>query len=163
MNTNTENQTIYRLKKEVSYWQTMAKRYAEKIEDVRDLKENLNTCQKDIEFLKAMLADKHKLTSVQEHIEITLAEFYPFFIPSMIKSKSRKREVVELRHIWMSLMYKYAGLSLCNIGKASDRDHSTILHAVHKVNDICTFDKAYAATYDLIRKSLVKKLESTKK
>lgn len=54
-----------------------------------------------------------------------------------MKTKSRKREFVESRQICMYLIHKYTKLSLRLIGlKFGGRDHSTVIHACQKVDDL---------------------------
>lgn len=54
-----------------------------------------------------------------------------------MKTKSRKREFVESRQICMYLIHKYTKLSLRLIGlKFGGREHSTVIHACQKVDDL---------------------------
>ena len=159
MNIKEENQ-ILRLKREVKYWKTIASRYQQQIEKQSVMSDKLETCLADVQYLKQMLAEKVKNTSVQEHIEAAIGEVYPHFLPSMIASRSRKAEIVELRHIWMELMYKFSGISMVKIGKISGRDHSTVIHAKHKVDALCLYDKRFKMQYDKVLKILLEKLQS---
>ena len=160
MNIKEENQ-ILRLKREVKYWQTIAARYQQQIEKQSAMSDKLETCLADVQYLKQMLAEKVKNTSVQEHIEAAIGEVYPHFLPSMVKCTSRKGEIVEMRHIWMQLMYKFSGISLVKIGKMCNRDHSTILHAIRKVDALCLYDKRFRRQYEKVLKIVMDKLQST--
>ncbi|MEY4432540.1 MAG: Chromosomal replication initiator protein DnaA [Bacteroidota bacterium] len=161
MNTNSENQnvTIHRLKKDLNYWKTIAARYSRKNEEVDELKCCIEAMHRDIDFLKTMLGEKLAKPSVQELIEQSIGEVYSYFLPTMIQSRSRKSEVVNLRQIWMKLMYQYAGQSLVQIAKIANRDHSTVLYACRKVDDLCFVEKEYSRKFYQINAILVKKLK----
>lgn len=69
-------------------------------------------------------------------------------------SKSRRREMVEARHVTMYLMRKYKLFgSLKMIGKYFNRDHTTVLHALNNVQSLIDTDKVF--------KSIVLDIEST--
>jgi len=48
-------------------------------------------------------------------------------------SKSRSRPLTTARHIAMYLLRELSGLSLIKIGELFDRDHSTALHGIKKI------------------------------
>jgi chromosomal replication initiator protein len=52
-----------------------------------------------------------------------------------LRSKSRKKEVAFPRQVAMYLARKYTEQSLADIGKAFNRDHSTVLHSIKVVSD----------------------------
>ena len=60
MNTQTENLNtkIHQLKREVKYWQTMAARYQQQIENQTEMSDKLQLCMNDIAYLKQMLFEK---------------------------------------------------------------------------------------------------------
>ena len=162
MNTQTENPTttIHRLKREVKYWQTKAMHYQQKIENQAEMSDKLEICMADIAYLKQMLFEKVAKTSVQEHIEAAIGEVYPHFLPSFISCRSRKGELVELRHIWMQLMYKYSGLSLSKVGDIAGRDHTTVIHAINKVDAMCLYEKRFRMQYEKVLNILIENLHS---
>lgn len=162
MNTQTENLnvTIHKLKREVKYWQTMAARYQQQIEAQTAMAEKLEICMADVEHLKKMLAEKVAQPTVQEKIEGAMAQVFPHFLPSMITSRSRKSEMVELRHIWLQLMYKYSGLSLAKVGNLAGRDHTTVIHAINKVDAMCLYEKRFRANYTKVLNILIANLHS---
>ena len=53
--------------------------------------------------------------------------------PSDLVSKSRSRPLTTARHIAMYLLREQTGLSLIKIGECFDRDHTTVLHGVKKI------------------------------
>lgn len=52
-----------------------------------------------------------------------------------IKGRNRKRDVVTARHIAMYLLRNKTDLTLLNIGKKLYRDHTSVIHAMRKIND----------------------------
>lgn len=54
-----------------------------------------------------------------------------------IQTKSRKRELVYTRNLCMYFMREKMNLSLKLIGKKFDRDHTTVIHAIDAINDLC--------------------------
>lgn len=69
----------------------------------------------------------------------------------LIKSKTRKAEVVIVRFIQAWLMKKYTLMSLCSIGKhLGGRDHSTIIHVIKTIEDWYEQPKMYAAELRLL-------------
>lgn len=57
-----------------------------------------------------------------------------------IKSKSRKREIVEARYIAIHLINKYQMNTLVNLGKIINRDHSTIIYALKASQDLYKYN-----------------------
>jgi chromosomal replication initiator protein len=70
-----------------------------------------------------------------------------------LTSKSRSRPLTQARHIAMYLMRECTGLSLVKIGEIfGGRDHSTVLHGVHKVEDeMRARDTTFRQVQDLTR------------
>ena len=48
-------------------------------------------------------------------------------------SKSRSRPLTTARHVAMYLLRELTGLSLIKIGEQFDRDHTTALHGIKKI------------------------------
>lgn len=64
-----------------------------------------------------------------------VAEYYNLE-PREIIGKKRRREVVQARHIVMLLAKEYSDASLAAIGAdLGDRDHSTVIHGVRRIQD----------------------------
>lgn len=62
--------------------------------------------------------------------------------PEDVKSKTRKGEIAQARHIFCYLAYTSAtGHTLTEIGRFIGRDHATVLHSRNKIKDFLTFDK----------------------
>jgi len=55
----------------------------------------------------------------------------------LMKGKSRKREIVEARHLAMYMEKKYTKSSLKSIGlKYGGRDHSTVIHSCNNITNL---------------------------
>lgn len=63
---------------------------------------------------------------------------------SVIKQKTRKKNVVLRRYIYMYALMQYCGYTNATTGlKSGGFDHSTVVHAVRKINEWLEFDKVY--------------------
>jgi hypothetical protein len=71
---------------------------------------------------------------------------------------SRKRELVQARQICMSFQRSYSKRSLKSIGRYWQRDHSTVIHAIKTVSDICETDKKFREEYNEINRLIINKL-----
>ena len=77
---------------------------------------------------------------------------------SVIHTKSRRREVVQVRQIAMYLAKKHTDVSASKIGHLiGNRDHATVLHACKIVKDQVTVDKEFRAEIDKIESSIKQK------
>ena len=62
----------------------------------------------------------------------------------MLKSKTRKREVVQARQISMYFSKKMTKSSLASIGAhCGGKDHATVLHACRTINNLVETDKQF--------------------
>lgn len=67
-------------------------------------------------------------------------------------SVTRKREIVMQRHTIMYFLYKTQRFSLVSIGKMFNRDHSTIISAIDKVEGYLMYnDKQFLYYYEPIK------------
>ncbi len=120
---------------------------AEKIRShVRDLEGALNSVYAmaqfnnqpaSIELVKVALRDILNAQSRQvsiENIQKTVASYYHIKI-SDLKSKSRKASLTRPRQIAMAIAKQLTNLSLSDIGEAFERDHSTVINAIKKVEE----------------------------
>lgn len=86
---------------------------------------------------------------VERYIECRL----PITIEA-VHSKSRIRDLVEVRQIMMHLLRLHGDYTFKEIGIAfGGRDHSTAIHSTETVNDLCETDKAYKAKFEEIKKA----------
>jgi chromosomal replication initiator protein len=75
-----------------------------------------------------------------------------------IHTKTRKREVVQVRQLAMYLAKKYTDASSSKIGQyIGKKDHATVLHACKMVKDQVEVDKAFKAELEEIEVSLRKR------
>ncbi len=83
--------------------------------------------------LKNLIKDKiEKVPSFNEIVK-SVAAFYNIKV-SDIKSKRRSRAVALPRQVAMYIARECGKLSFPEIGSACDKDHSTVIHAVKKIN-----------------------------
>jgi chromosomal replication initiator protein len=71
-------------------------------------------------------------------------------------SKSRSRSLTTARHVAMYLMRELTGLSLIRIGELFDRDHTTALHGIKKIEGLMS---ARGSTYRQVQE-LTKKIRA---
>lgn len=109
-------------------------------------------------------ADKKRLISelVQQHKDINPFEFIEtticnhFNIPLRImRSKTRKQEIVLVRHLIMYFARKQTTLSLATIGMyIGGKDHATVLHACNKIDDLLARKPEFRLIYKIINQKL---------
>ncbi|MSP27107.1 MAG: chromosomal replication initiator protein DnaA [Methylococcales bacterium] len=110
-----------------------------------------------IEFTKEAL---HDLLSLQEklvnidNIQKTVADYFKIRIADL-SSKSRSQSVTRPRQIAMSLARELTPQGLCAIGDAfGGRDHTTVINACKKVEELKKSDMKIAEDYENILRSL---------
>ncbi len=67
-----------------------------------------------------------------------------------LRSRSRKRAIAFPRQVAMYLARKYTGESLVDIGKAFNRDHSTVLHAIKSVSNQLVRNSSVGAQLEIL-------------
>jgi chromosomal replication initiator protein len=73
----------------------------------------------------------------------------------LLKSKTRKREVVQARQIAMYFAKSMTKSSLASIGlQCGGKDHATVLHACRTVNNLLETDKKFRVYIDEIEKKI---------
>jgi chromosomal replication initiator protein len=73
----------------------------------------------------------------------------------ILKSKTRKREVVQARQISMFFSKKLTKASLASIGaNCGGKDHATVLHACRTVLNLSETDKQFKSYLDDLDKKL---------
>ncbi len=101
--------------------------------------------------LKDMLASHDKQISI-DNIQRVVAEYYGLSISDLV-SKRRTSNLVKPRHIAMTLAKELTNHSLPEIGRAfGGRDHSTVLHANRKVDDLIRSNREYADSYKHLKR-----------
>ena len=77
--------------------------------------------------------------SGQEILPVTILEetaAYFGLTPDDLVSKSRSRPMTTARHMAMYLLRELTGLSLIKIGERFDRDHTTAIHGIRKIESL---------------------------
>ena len=105
-----------------------------------------------IQFAKEALHDlitlQNKLVTI-ENIQKTVAEYYKLRLSDLL-SVRRNRSLARPRQIAMSLAKELTSHSLPEIGDSfGGRDHTTVLHACRKINELANTD--YKTKEDLIK------------
>lgn len=102
---------------------------------------------------KAVKCAEVKPVTVEDIIE-KVCEYYKVDT-STIHTKTRKREVVQVRQVAMYLAKKHTDTSSSKIGQMiGKKDHATVLHACKIVKDQVDVDKAFKAEIDEIETTL---------
>ncbi len=101
------------------------------------------------EALKDLLAVQNRQISV-ENIQKTVADYYKIKVSDMFSPK-RSRAIARPRQIAMALAKELTELSLPNIGEAfGGRDHTTVLHACKKVEELRLSDPAIGRDFNVL-------------
>ncbi|MGA5722051.1 chromosomal replication initiator protein DnaA [Pseudomonas atacamensis] len=105
------------------------------------------------ESLKDLLALQDKLVSV-DNIQRTVAEYYKIKISDLL-SKRRSRSVARPRQVAMALSKELTNHSLPEIGDVfGGRDHTTVLHACRKINELKESDADIREDYMYLLRTL---------
>jgi chromosomal replication initiator protein len=107
---------------------------------------SLNKKPITIELAKQMI-DKFVKNTVHEisidYIQKIVCDYFELPL-EMLKSKTRKREVVQARQLAMYFSKQFTKSSLSNIGlHCGGKDHATVLHACRTVNNLMDTDKKF--------------------
>jgi len=105
------------------------------------------------EALKDLLALQEKLITI-DNIQKTVAEYYKIRYTDLL-SKKRTRSIARPRQIAMALAKELTNHSLPEIGEAfGGRDHTTVLHACRKVQELREQDARIDEDYRNLLRSL---------
>lgn len=105
------------------------------------------------EALKDLLAVQFRQVSI-ENIQKTVADYYKIKVAEMY-SKKRSRVVARPRQVAMALAKELTQLSLPDIGDAfGGRDHTTVLHACRKIEELRGLDPNIARDYSVLSQTL---------
>lgn len=104
-------------------------------------------------ILAGIVSAKKRVTSVKKIAEM-VAEFYNINMEDLIK-QSRKKEYVKPRQIAMYLIRKELDNSFPSIGEFfGGRDHTTVMHAVDKIQGLVSAKESFKQEMDLILNKL---------
>ena len=111
----------------------------------------------DIDLAKETLQDLTQFQNRQvtiENIQKTVAHYYQMRVVDL-NSKKRSRQIARPRQIAMALAKELTELSLPDIGDAfGGRDHTTVLYACRKVEELMQNDERMREDYDKLQKTL---------
>nr|HMT29567.1 helix-turn-helix domain-containing protein [Bacteroidia bacterium] len=107
---------------------------------------SLNKRPITLELAKQMI-DKFVKNTVHEisidYIQKVVCDYFDLPL-EVLKSKTRKREVVQARQLAMYFSKSMTKSSLSNIGiHCGGKDHATVLHACRTVNNLMETDKKF--------------------
>ena len=106
------------------------------------------------EALKDLLAVLNRKVSI-ENIQKTVADYFKIKVSEMY-SKKRFRSVARPRQVAMALAKELTQQSLPEIGEAfGGRDHTTVLHACRKTQELRDTDQAFARDYAQLQQILL--------
>ncbi len=89
-----------------------------------------------------------------DYIQKVVSDYFQLDTETL-KSKTRKRHIVQARQLAMFFAKKYTKSSLASIGmEIGDRDHATVLHACKTVDNLVSTDKQFKKFVDDINKKL---------
>ena len=92
------------------------------------------------EALRDLLALQERLVSI-ENIQKTVADYFKLRVADLL-SKKRSRSIARPRQLAMALAKELTNHSLPEIGDAfGGRDHTTVLHACRRINDLRETEK----------------------
>ncbi len=108
--------------------------------------------------LAKQMIDKYVKNSAREvsidYIQKVVCDYFDLPI-ELLKSRTRKREVVQARQIAMFFAKKMTKSSLANIGMhCGGKDHATVLHACRTVNNLQETDKQFRTYIEDLDKKL---------
>jgi chromosomal replication initiator protein len=87
-----------------------------------------------------------------DYIQKVVCDYFDLPLEQM-KSKSRKREVVQARQLAMFFSKMYTKASLASIGnQCGGKDHATVLHACKTINNLIETDKKFKGYVDELEK-----------
>mgnify|MGYP002521022100 FL=1 len=110
------------------------------------------TLERTCDILRDVLSVADRRVSIED-VQRKVAERYNIRVSEMT-SKRRERSVARPRQIAMYLAKNLTTKSLPDIGRAFDRDHTTVIHAVKTIEEMCLKDAAFKAEVDSLRRVL---------
>lgn len=118
---------------------------------------SLNKKNITVELAKQMI-DKFVKNTTREisidYIQKVVCDYFDMPI-ELLKSKTRKREIVQARQLAMYFSKQLTKNSLASIGaQCGNKDHATVLHACRTVNNLSETDKRFRTYVDDLRKQL---------
>lgn len=103
---------------------------------------------------------KNELGTIRQDIVIKQIETIWGLPIDVAKRKTRKRELVEFRHVAMSILYEYTDISLKDVGiffkpeNGKPFDHTTVIHAIGAVKDESDTNKAFRLKLNRLHRAI---------
>ncbi|MBR1777596.1 MAG: chromosomal replication initiator protein DnaA [Alphaproteobacteria bacterium] len=110
------------------------------------------TLERTCDILRDILSVLDRRVTIEE-IQRKVAEHYNIRVAEMT-SKRRDRPVARPRQIAMFLAKELTTKSLPDIGRAFDRDHTTVIHAVKAIENLRAADPSFKEETDSLRRML---------
>jgi chromosomal replication initiator protein len=105
------------------------------------------------EALRDLVSLQNKMVSI-DNIQKTVANYYKIRMSDLLSAK-RNRSLARPRQLAMSLAKELTNHSLPEIGDAfGGRDHTTVLHACKKINEVCLTDNKIKEDLINLRRAL---------
>lgn len=118
---------------------------------------SLNKKKITVDLAKQMI-DKFVKNTTREisidYIQKVVCDYFDMPM-ELLKSKTRKREIVQARQLTMYFSKQLTKNSLATIGaQCGNKDHATVLHACRTVNNLAETDKRFKTYVDDLKKKL---------
>jgi len=105
------------------------------------------------EVLADLWGEDEKIITI-EHIQRKTAEFFSVRLSDM-RAKNRTKAVAFPRQIAMYLARQLTNASLAELGRAfGGKDHTTVLHAVEKIQTLLQDDPKFKKSVETLRQSI---------
>jgi len=108
----------------------------------------------DLELAREALRDlikESRVTLTIEQIQQLVCEYFGI-APDLVRSKTRKREIVQARQVAMYFCKQFTQHSLKSIGlHFGGRDHSTVIHACQSVENLMETDPRFREIIEALR------------
>ncbi len=129
---------------------------------VTKLKSNLELRHRQLnqELVLEVLSSENQQERLSRHLqpqEVLSAVANHYSIKqSIIKGQKRQKEIIHARHVAMFLLKSELSLSYSEIGKIfSNRDHTSVLHAVQKINEQLQKNDSFTQEVAAIKTSIL--------
>ena len=106
------------------------------------------------EVLSELWGADEKVITI-EHIQRKVSEFFGLKLTDM-RARRRTKAVAFPRQIAMYFARQLTHASLTEVGRAFDKDHTTVLHAVTKVETLIRQDAKFKKTVDTLAESVAR-------
>ncbi len=119
---------------------------------------SLNRKQITIDLAKQMIDKYVKCTNREitiDYIQKIVCDY--FGIPvDLMKSKDRRREIVQVRQLSMYLAKKHTNASLSIIGlQCGNKDHTTVLHSCKTISNLLEMDNEFKKQIETLEKDII--------